>query len=384
MRSRTSRQFWPPNPIQISSSWSTGSTTPKTRCSGPTWPLQRQSSETALFNTGAASSVSATDGHRNGWVSPTREHGMRSRRFRPGSCIWVRLWCSRPFRWSIGRRDFRDWQYLSWLWNGTTAHVLIMLGWTIAGLVLAAALLRTIVYFRDNYRAANYGVPDLIQIIRAIDGQIKIIDGGKERPRANRVQLSFIGHSMGGFVVTNAIRTLSDLFTTTVSHIDDDYNPQKGEKPSPDIGHAFKLMRFVLVSPDIPAEALLSTRGNFLASALRRFDEAYLFSNEGDAVLRQISTLANYFVFPTKSCDYGLPAGQHRGPFQRLRFSRGAGQGVSEPSADRKPHASGVIRCAAGGAGQAARGAAEQHPGRHSFAAHLHRFRLHGLSRCGS
>ena len=206
-------------------------------------------------------------------------------------------------------RDFRDWQYLSWLWNGTTAHVLIMLGWTIAGLVLAAALLRTIVYFRDNYRAANYGVPDLIQIIRAIDGQIKIIDGGKERQRANRVQLSFIGHSMGGFVVTNAIRTLSDLFTTTVSHIDDDYNPQKGEKPSPEIGHAFKLMRFVLVSPDIPAEALLSTRGNFLASALRRFDEAYLFSNEGDAVLRQISTLANYFVFPTKSCDYGFRLG---------------------------------------------------------------------------
>jgi len=154
-------------------------------------------------------------------------------------------------------QDFRDWQYLSWLWNGKTAHVLIMLGWTIAGLVLAAALLRTIVYFRDNYRAANYGVPDLIQIIRAIDGQIKIIEDKEGQRRRKPVQLSFIGHSMGGFVVTNAIRTLSDLFTTTVSNINDDYNPQKGDKPSRRIGHAFELMRFVLVSPDIPAEALL-------------------------------------------------------------------------------------------------------------------------------
>ena len=50
-----------------------------------------------------------------------------------------------------------------------------------------------------------------------------------------------------------------------------------------------------LASPDIPAETLLSNRGNFLASALSRFQEAYLFSNEGDEVLRQISTLANYF-----------------------------------------------------------------------------------------
>jgi hypothetical protein len=57
------------------------------------------------------------------------------------------------------------------------------------------------------------------------------------------------------------------------------------------------------------AETLLSNRGNFLASALARFDEAYLFSNEGDEVLRQISTLANYFVSPTKSRNYGFRLG---------------------------------------------------------------------------
>ena len=51
-------------------------------------------------------------------------------------------------------------------------HVVTMAGLTLAGLVLTAAVLRVMVYFRDNYRASNYGVPDLIQIIRAIDSAI--------------------------------------------------------------------------------------------------------------------------------------------------------------------------------------------------------------------
>jgi hypothetical protein len=79
--------------------------------------------------------------------------------------------------------------------------------------------------------------------------------------------------------------------------------------PSPHIGHVFTLKRFVLASPDIPAETLVTNRSNFLAAALSRFDEAYLFSNEGDEVLRQISTLANYFVFPTKSRKHGFRLG---------------------------------------------------------------------------
>jgi hypothetical protein len=106
---------------------------------------------------------------------------------------------------------------------------------------------------------------------------------------------------MGAFVVTNTIRTLSDVFVTPVDSLNE--FGAAGPVPHPDmqkIGRVFRLKRFVLVAPDIPAEALLSNRGNFLASALSRFDEAYLFSNEGDEVLRQISTLANYFVFPTK------------------------------------------------------------------------------------
>jgi pimeloyl-ACP methyl ester carboxylesterase len=190
-------------------------------------------------------------------------------------------------------------------------HLFVVIGLTLAGLVLTAALLRVIVYFRDNYRASNYGIPDLIQIIRAIDREIIKLRHPEEpgNPHHN-VQLSFIGHSMGGFVVTNTIRTLSDVFSTPVEALNE--FGAAGPTPAPalqQIGNVFKLKRFVLVSPDIPAEALLSNRGNFLASALSRFEEAYLFSNEGDEVLRQISTLANYFVFPTKNRKHGFRLG---------------------------------------------------------------------------
>ena len=191
-------------------------------------------------------------------------------------------------------------------------HFVTLTGLVLAGLVLATALLRVTVYFRDNYRASNYGVPDLIQIIRAIDREVfELRRGhGEQKGEQPKVQLSFIGHSMGAFVVTNTIRTLSDVFVTPVDSLNE--FGAAGPVPHPDmqkIGRVFRLKRFVLVAPDIPAEALLSNRGNFLASALSRFDEAYLFSNEGDEVLRQISTLANYFVFPTKSRNHGFRLG---------------------------------------------------------------------------
>ena len=64
-----------------------------------------------------------------------------------------------------------------------------------------------------------------------------------------------------------------------------------------------RLMRFLLVSPDIPAEALLADRANFLASSLRRFREAYLFSNEGDEVLRAISTVGQLFHLPDPAAE---------------------------------------------------------------------------------
>jgi hypothetical protein len=209
-------------------------------------------------------------------------------------------------------------------------HVVTMLGLTCVALIFSILLLRVVVYFRDGYRATNYGAPDLIEIIRQIDAtivshdmqrrQMNLTEARKQRAD-NRVTLSFIGHSMGGYVVTNAIRVLSDLFsasavprklnTGVVNEQNLRYYANNYAAPdvSPEIGHAFTAMHLVLASPDIPAEALLSNRANFLASSLRRFREAYLFSNQGDEVLRLISTMANYFSFPTKRWTFGYRLG---------------------------------------------------------------------------
>jgi hypothetical protein len=195
------------------------------------------------------------------------------------------------------------------------------------------SLLRLAVYFRDGYRATNYGVPDLVEVIRQLDRKVteKAESRGGEPEYKNPVKLSFIGHSMGGFVVTNVVRILSDVFSppqdprrTEPDYISvDQFAAEKGYErdqgslnagnagkvSTPEIGKAFILARLALVSPDIPAETLLSNRANFLASSLRRFRETYLFSNGGDEVLRQISTIANYFSFPTRSRNHGLRLG---------------------------------------------------------------------------
>lgn len=225
---------------------------------------------------------------------------------------WATALAVLPFAAFFAPENCFEWltDILRYARNLAADHLATLLGLALGGLVLTAALLRGIVYFRDNYRASNYGVPDLIQIIRAIDSEVHKLRpqwGGSHHPHP--VQLSFIGHSMGGFVVTNTIRTLSDVFAASVQL--NEFGAAGGTPGSDGqkIGHVFQLKRFLLASPDIPAEALLSNRGNFLASALSRFEEAYLFSSEGDEVLRQISTLANYFVFPTKSSNYGFRLG---------------------------------------------------------------------------
>jgi pimeloyl-ACP methyl ester carboxylesterase len=174
-------------------------------------------------------------------------------------------------------------------------------------------LLRFIVYFRDGFRATTYGVPDLVDIVRLIDAKLAERQNvfGREHVK---VDLSFIGHSMGGYVVTNAVRILSDVFSpaakpkTVASGIGAARDDVDREERS-HIGKVFRLRRLVLVSPDIPAEVLLSGRANALRSSLDRFQEAHLFSNEGDEVLRNISTTANFFTLPTKRREFGYRLG---------------------------------------------------------------------------
>ena len=190
-------------------------------------------------------------------------------------------------------------------------------------IVVTLLLLRMAVYFRDRYRAENFGVLDLVELLRQIDrAMVKLkaedikqqrsektnsekdnceeidpeeaaVNDWKGTPR--KVRISFLGHSMGGFVVTNVVRILSDVFDAR----------SIGNQPPPDIGSVFKLERLILASPDIPILTIVSSRANFLSSSLRRFTESYLFSSEGDLALRIASATANYFMFPSRTREMG-------------------------------------------------------------------------------
>lgn len=190
---------------------------------------------------------------------------------------------------------------------------LAILGWGLVAMVVGVLGLRLIAYYRDSYRASNYGVLDLVEFVRRLDVELY------EQQSLKRVSISFIGHSMGGFVVTNVLRILSDVFDPqTIGSAKSQPKPELATtKPQPmepsrlapreatpvdqsnsNLGHCLRLLRIVLVSPDIPALALVTGRANFLGPSIRRCCEAYLVSNGGDIVLSLISVLANYFSFP--------------------------------------------------------------------------------------
>jgi Alpha/beta hydrolase of unknown function (DUF900) len=190
-----------------------------------------------------------------------------------------------------------------------TLDLLISLGLSLSvsaiAIVLCLVILRVIVYFRDAFRASNFAIPDLIEFVRLLDlelqtrAEAEYPDETIRNDRLKRVNLNFIAHSMGAFVVTNMIRILSDVFDPAAVN----------KEPSSKIGKVFCLNRLVLVSPDIPVLAIAASRANYLASSLRRFDEAYLFSNEGDLALRLASTTANYFSYPSNSRESGYRLG---------------------------------------------------------------------------
>jgi pimeloyl-ACP methyl ester carboxylesterase len=200
-----------------------------------------------------------------------------------------------------------------WLGASLVFSTLAVLAMVIATPILTLVALRVSVYFRDSFRANTYGVADLVELIRQLDNAMVQNAPGqtpKEQTthlKQNRIRLSFMGHSMGGFVVTNAVRILSDVFDRR-SIGDLNLHSCKAQ-PSSAIGNAFCLSRLVLVAPDIPAETLISGRGNVLRTSLRRFEEAYLFSNEGDMALQLASTTANYFSFPARTRDAGYRLG---------------------------------------------------------------------------
>jgi pimeloyl-ACP methyl ester carboxylesterase len=204
---------------------------------------------------------------------------------------------------------------ISWILVLATFSGLFTVSMILFAPLLTLFALRISNYFRDSYRANHYGVSDLVELIRQLDdGLVEVVANpdraARERYWENhRIRLSFIGHSMGAFVVTNAVRVLSDVFDrSSIGRLGSGKNGQ-GKRPTAKIGNVFSLGRLVLVAPDISSEAIISGRGNVLQSSLRRFEEAYLFCNEGDMALRLASTTANYFSFPARTRDGGSRLG---------------------------------------------------------------------------
>ena len=243
--------------------------------------------------------------------------------------------------------------YLQYPWQNLLNLSYFVTSLIILVIAIAITLLRLSNYFRDRYRATHYGVQDLVAFIRVLDSClyskyqlmairavyqpledkksqkiIAILDrleqpdkrvglsqkvsqtkqelldelfalGDRDRDsevaayikeRLHRVKLNFIGHSMGCFIATNTIRILSDVFD----------NLAVREMPNAEIGRGFALGRLVLVAPDIPVESISGNVTNYLAASLRRCEEAYVFSNEADVVLRFASTAANFLSFPAR------------------------------------------------------------------------------------
>jgi hypothetical protein len=216
------------------------------------------------------------------------------------------------------------------------SKLLYSFGLVLVGLVLCLVFLRLIVYFRDRDRATNYGVFDAVELVRWLHVLLQDI---LDEKMANSVaehkdletdpnffgaaNLSFIAHSMGCFVATQTIRVLSDVFDPSAiqrwknASSDGPFGGLEAECQVKSeeiaglqkIGNLFRLKSLILASPDIPIWAITTGRSNFLRTCLRRFDEAYLFTNDADMVLRSASTVANYFIFPSASRAGGYRLG---------------------------------------------------------------------------
>jgi hypothetical protein len=181
-----------------------------------------------------------------------------------------------------------------WGFGGFWTDLALMFGaGLVAGVLASLWLLRGLVYFRDLDRATNHGIPDLVHLIRELDRRL----GGPENPQAHqRVQLSFVAHSMGAMIVVGAIRLLADCMAPL------------GAAPGV-VSRTFSLGRLVLVSPDIPVELIMPRRSNWMQESLLEFDELHLFSSDGDIVLKMISTIANYVRTPLRFWANGYRLG---------------------------------------------------------------------------
>lgn len=193
-----------------------------------------------------------------------------------------------------------NWDQISDLiaqWNGVTLTVFVL--W-----LLLMQILRISVYQRDRYRAIHYGAPDLAEFFWRLDKvlgenpytSMPFYEPQKETNIANYYNQTFppmnvnlIGHSMGGLVIINVLRILSDRFG----------KEDRLEYEKNNMGDYLQLDKLILTSPDIPLEFLREGRNNYVRSAILRCNEIYLFSSDRDLILRYLSILGNWFSEPS-------------------------------------------------------------------------------------
>jgi len=145
------------------------------------------------------------------------------------------------------------------------------------GVVLLALRLAT--YALDRYRALHYGVPDLGEFMRCLENEL--------HDKRIKVELDIVAHSMGTLVVINALRVMSDFFSSKTT-------------PGDELGRdgTYKLRSLVLCAPDLPAIMATPDRNNYFLAALRRVKKLHLFSNDRDIILKWLSSIANWMSEP--------------------------------------------------------------------------------------
>lgn len=190
--------------------------------------------------------------------------------------------------------------------------------------VMVFHLLRLVVYQRDRYRAVHYGAPDLAEFFWRLDkacnqpqspGQTQL----SPELREQTLSVNLIGHSMGGLVLVNVLRILSDRFgkddrgillpdavPVPVAEDGDVETALMSTEPmrsrlfsSDNIGEHLQLDQLILASPDIPLEFLREGRNNYVRSAMKRCQQIYLLSSDRDIVLRYLSAVGNWFTEPS-------------------------------------------------------------------------------------
>lgn len=217
--------------------------------------------------------------------------------------------------WALNRFSHLSDISFSWL----QIFLVVFLLWSMEFLFL-----RIVVYQRDRYRAIHYGAPDLAEFFWRLDRVLEqetALALERSQPEATSdsedsapesvpstpqslhpftpLQINLVGHSMGGLLLVNVLRTLSGFGRDDQGILTPDATIDPEREPVDSIGKYLRLDKLILASPDIPMEFIREGRNNYVRSAMRRSRRIYLMSSDRDVVLRYLSTVGNWFSEPS-------------------------------------------------------------------------------------